>query len=421
MRICLVSQEYPPETARGGIGTQTWNKAHTLARLGHTVHVLSCSRTSGLDLRTEIEGGVTLHRMPPPGEETGKDFPVYTSATYAVGYTWNILRYLHRRMRPSGFDVIDFAEYGAEGFAYQLDRTPWNWAPVVVQLHAPLAMLAERLQWPPKDCDLYRVATFMEGISIERADALMACSANIADFTAAFYGVPRESIDVVHCGVDAETFRPGDQKERGLDCPTVLFVGNIAKNKGVQTVVAAVLRLRSKYPNIRLQILGTGDDGLREDLQRWSHRSGAEANIEFHGFVERSHLPDFYRRANVFCSPARYEGGVANVYLEAMACSCPVVASLAGAAPEAVIAGKTGLLVPPDDEGAVAAALDQILGNEFLARQMGEAARRRVEDYFAMDKYIVRVLKNYERAIECSRKKLNVLKAAETAGMACAS
>jgi len=418
MRICLVSQEYPPETARGGIGTQTWNKAHTLARLGHTVHVLSCSQTSGLNLRTETEAGVTLRRMPPPGEETGRDFPVYTSATYAVGYTWNVLRHLHHLMRTTEFDVIDFAEYGAEGFAYQLDRTAWNWAPVVVQLHAPLAMLAECLNWPPKDGDLYRVGTFMEGISIERADALMACSANIADFTAAFYRVPRESIDVVHCGVDAETFRPGDEKERVGDRPTVLFVGNIANNKGVKTVVAAVLRLRSKYPNIRLQILGTGDDGLREDLLRWAHRSGAAANIEFHGFVERSSLPDFYRRANVFCSPALYEGGVANVYLEAMACGCPVVASTAGAAPEAVTNGETGVLVPPEDESAVTAALDQILGNEFLARQMGEAARRRVNDYFAMDKYIVRVLSNYRRAIECSRKKLDALKAAETAGAA---
>jgi len=421
MRICLVSQEYPPETARGGIGTQTWNKARTLARLGHTVHVLSCSPTSGLDLRTEIGGGVTVHRMRPPGEESGRDFPVYNSITYAVGYTWSILRHLHHLMRTSEFDVIDFAEYGAEGFAYQLDRTPWNWAPVVVQLHAPLAMLAECLNWPPKDGDFYRVGTFMEGLSIEKADALMACSANIADFTASFYGVPRESIDVVHCGVDAEAFRPGGEKERSAGRPTVLFVGNIANNKGVKTVVAAVLQLRSKYPNILLQILGTGDDGLREDLQRWAQRSGAEANIEFHGFVERSALPDFYRRANVFCSPALYEGGVANVYLEAMACGCPVVASLAGAAPEAVTDGETGLLVPPEDEGAVVTALDRILSNEVLARRMGEAARRRVEDHFAMDKYIVRVLKNYHRAIECSRKKLDLLKAAETAGVACAS
>lgn len=421
MRICLVSQEYPPETARGGIGTQTWNKAHALARLGHRVHVLSCSAHFGHDLTTVDEGGVTLHRMPPLGQEAGRDVPIYNPATYSVGYTWSVLRQLYRLMHTTAFDVIDFPEYGAEGFAYQLDRTPWNWIPVVVQLHAPLAMLAEYLKWPAKDSDLYRVGTFMEGMSIERADSLMACSANIADFTAAFYGIARERVDVVHCGVDAETFRPGDDQERAGDRPTVLFVGNIANNKGISEVCRAVLRLRHKHPNIRLQILGTGDSDTEEDLRRWVHAAGGERNIEFHGFVERERLPEFYRRANVFCSPAHHEGGVANVYLEAMACGCPVVASLAGGAPEAVTDGETGFLVPPHDDGAVSDALDRILSNVSLARQMGVAARKRIEDYFAMDKYIPRVLKSYQKAIECSRMRLDSLKAAEPEDMACAS
>ena len=420
MKICLVSEEYPPDTARGGIGTQTWNKAHWLARLGHTVHVLSSSKNPQADLKTETADGIMVHRMPPPGEETGAEFSVYNSVTYAVGYTWIALRHLRALTRTVQFDVIDFPEYGAEGFAYQLDRTSWNWLPIVVQLHAPLALLAQYMSWPAKDSDLFRTGTFMEGLSIEKADALMACSSNIADFTAGYYGIERERIDVVHCGVDAEAFRPGGPQNRSENHPTVLFVGNIAANKGIETAFAAVLQLRSKYPNIRFQILGAGDDGLQEDLQRWAHSVGIGANIEFHGFVERSNLPDFYRRADVFCSPASYEGGVANVYLEAMACGCPVVASFAGGAPEAVTDGESGRLVPPGDRDAVAAALDQILSNRVLAGQMGEAARRRVAEYFAMDKYILRVLRNYERAIETSRKKLDLLKTAEAADVACA-
>jgi hypothetical protein len=120
MNICLVSQEYPPETARGGIGTQTWNKARSLARLGHSVHVLSCGAGEGPDLRTEIENGITVHRMRPPGQECGEEFPVYNAPTYSLGYTWSVLRQLNKLMRITAFDVIDFAEYGAEGFGYQL-------------------------------------------------------------------------------------------------------------------------------------------------------------------------------------------------------------------------------------------------------------------------------------------------------------
>src|SRR5690349_23479254 len=156
MKICLVSQQYPPETAQGGVGTQTWNKARALARLGHAVHVLSCAAGPGPELRTETDAGVVVHRMQPPGQEPGRDFPVYQPTTYALGYTWSVLGHLHRLMETTAFDVVDFAEYGAEGFAYQLDRGPWNWVPVVVQLHAPLALLAQRLGWPEQGSDAYQ-------------------------------------------------------------------------------------------------------------------------------------------------------------------------------------------------------------------------------------------------------------------------
>src|SRR3989442_246172 len=74
----------------------------------------------------------------------------------------------------------------------QSDRTPDNWTPVVVQLYGPLAMFVERIGWPEKDSEFHQVGTCMEGVSIRQADGLMACSVNIADFTASYYGVPRE-------------------------------------------------------------------------------------------------------------------------------------------------------------------------------------------------------------------------------------
>jgi glycosyltransferase involved in cell wall biosynthesis len=245
----------------------------------------------------------------------------------------------------------------------------------------------------------------MEETSIRLADGVMACSANIADFTARYHGVPRETIDVVHCGVDAEAFRPGDETTLENVPPTVLFVGNIAHNKGVGTVFDAVLRLRSKYPQIRLQILGSSDGDLKEELQSRVREEGAEKNILFPGFVDRAGLPDYYRHAHAFCSPAQYEGGVANVYLEAMACGCPVVASTAGGAPEAVIDGSTGLLVPPQDVSAVTLALDRLLADEPFRRRLGRTARQKVTDYFAMNKYTERVLATYEKARQRAQQK----------------
>jgi len=397
MKICLVSQEYPPETARGGIGSQTWNKAQVLTDLGHEVHVLSCAESpDSPDLRTGSESGVTVHRMRPPDSGTA----VYEEETYWFGYTWSVFRHLSRLVETHRYDVLDFPEYGAEGFAFQLDRAHWGRVPTVVHLHGPLAMFSERIGWPDPETEFFRLATFMERLSIQRADALISSSENIADFTAAYYGADRAGIEVVHGGIDVDEFAPMPQIRRSRR-PTVLFVGNIADNKGAPTLVDAVIRLRAKYPDILLQLLGKGDDSIVRNLRRRSREAGAGRNIRFGGFVkERGELPGHYARADVFCSPALHEKGVASVYVEAMACGCPVVASTTGGAPEAVEHGVSGLLVPPHDVEATAAALDAILGDPVTRERMSIAARQRAEDYFALEKFAERVLIGYERAVE---------------------
>jgi len=397
MKVCLVSKEYPPETAHGGIGTQTWNKARALAALGHDVHVVSSLATNALEpTLTREADGVTVDRIPTPSAEGA----VYSQAVYDTAYSWNVLKHLEPSLERGAFDLIDFAEYGAEGYAYQLNRTPWNWAAVVVQLHGPLAMFAERIGWPEPESDFARVVSFMEGLSIRHADALMACSANIADFASEREGVPREEIDVVHCGVDASAFQPRG-RDAGLE-PRVLFVGNVAPNKGLETAFRAVQRLRGRYPRLRLRVLGRGDATFLASL-----RAEDPDAIEYGGFVsDRGEVAAEYAKAEVFCSPAFHEVGVANVYLEAMACGCPVVAGATGGAPEAVTDGVEGFLVAPGDADAAARAIGRVLEEPGLRTALAKAARRRVESYFAIEPYMDRVLGVYERALAVSERQL---------------
>ena len=409
MRICLVSEEYPPETGHGGIGTQTWNKAQALTELGHSVEVLSRAGI-GEAARTCEEAGITVHRMAPPGAAPACRLPIYDQSVYMIGYTWSVLHSLHKLTQENQFDLINLPEYGAEGFAFQANRTAANWVPTIVQLHAPLAMLAERMGWPEKNTSFYRTATFMEGESIRLADGWMASSANIATFVAEFYGIPRSEIEVVHCGVDCDMFRPGDAEGRRNERPTVLFVGNVTPSKGISTVFEAILRLRTRFPNILLQVVGKGDELWNEMINR-ARRDGAEGNLERIPFVkERAEISEIYRRAHVFASPADHENGVANAYVEAMACGCPVIASTTGGASEAVTDGESGFLVPPRDVEATTAAIEQVLGNEALRRHMGAAGRRRAENYFAREHYINRVLAAYQKTINRSQEKLASLK-----------
>jgi glycosyltransferase involved in cell wall biosynthesis len=397
MRICLVSLEYPPETAHGGIGSQTWTKARQLARLGHEVHVLAGAAKPGRDLVSKEQNGVTVHRVQPPDHF----YPVYRPATFMLGYSWAVYRALHELTRERAFDVLDFAEYGAEGYAYQLDRSRSNWMPVVVQLHGPLSMFGERIGWPDTSSDFFRIGTRMEEESIRRADALMACSANIADFTAERHRVDRADIDVVHCGVDAAAFRPNGRAYDGAH-PTVLFAGDFSHSKGAKVAFDAVMKLRARHPGIQLRMLGKETE-LSRRLDAEARAAGAGDSVDIVGFVQdRDALAGFYRQADVFCSTADHEVGVANVYIEAMASGCPVVAAATGGAPEAVVDGESGLLVPPRDVDATAAALDRIIGDPALRGRMSNAARDEVERYFGVEPYTKRVLATYERAIERS-------------------
>jgi glycosyltransferase involved in cell wall biosynthesis len=398
MRICLVSLEYPPETGWGGVGTQTWVKARGLARLGHDVHVLACSADDRPGLRTATHDGVTVHRVHPPGYE----FPVYGKPLWLVGYSLAVAGALHDLMERQRFDVLDFPEFGGEGFAYQLDRTRWNWAPVVVQIHGSMAMFVEHMGWPERGSRLHEVGGFLESFSLRNADAIMACSGSAADVVSQAYGLDRRGIDVVHCGVDTAVFHPAAEGNRLADRPTVLFVGRLVGNKGAETIAEAGFLLREKYPDIRLVFVGEGSS-VPERIRERAREEAAEGHVELPGFVPLDDLPARYRTAHVFCSPATYEG-FGQTAIEAMACGCPAVVSNAGGGAEAVIDGGTGFVVPPGDIAATARALDAILGDPATRARMSAAAVERVADHFAMDRYIGRVLAVYDRAIARSRR-----------------
>ncbi len=408
MRICLVSQEYPPETPWGGIGTQTWLKANGLAARGHEVHVLSCSDFPTRTLRTENHDGVIVHRLQPPGHE----FSVYERQAYWVGYSWQVFRYLQELIGQQAFDVIDLPEFAAEGYCYLLDRNIYNFCPVVVHLHGSLAMFTEHMGWPERGTRLHQTGTFMERFCVQRADALCANSRATAQITSKYCEVPEEAIDIVHCGVDAEQFSVTSHRSLP-EQPSILFVGAMVHNKGPEILLEAVLTLLAKYPGLKLMMIGNDDKPLADELKARVRSVGAEAHVRFLGFVPLNELPNYYRQATVFCSPAEFEGGTASVYLEAMACGCPLIVSTAGGGAEAIIHGEQGLLVPPKDIPATAAALDLLLSDEPLRRRMGEAGRARIERYFARDRFVDRILLTYDKAIARGQSLLARMRALE--------
>lgn len=391
MKVCLVSQEYPPKPGGGGggIGTQTQLKARGLAARGHDVHVVTGSGDPAG--HQERDGPVIIHRLAEPE----RPHPAFEQSTWWLAWSVLVARHVHDLDREVGFSIIQFPEYGAEGFVFQTDTFRWRSAAYVVQLHGPLAMFAAYMGWPESDGPFHHVGCLMERTVTHHTDLVLASSHNTAAFAASEYGYPLERIEVIYSGVDTERFRPAPQPSDARE-PRLLFVGGVTRAKGIVVVVKTVLNLLSRYPRICLRVAGQADPALAERLERVIATAGAEEHFELLGHVDGEELPEHYSWADVFVAPSAYEPGPGNVYLEAMACARPVIACNTGGAPEVVLDGRTGLLVPPYDTATLGEAIATLADDAGLRERIGREGRRRAEDEFGLERYVDRVESLYE-------------------------
>ena len=198
-------------------------------------------------------------------------------------------------------------------------------------------------------------------------------------------------------GVDAGRFRPLDEPARlaarrhlGLpsDALVLLSVSRLVPRKGMDVLIRAVARLQRTRPDLVLAIGGAGRDERR--LAAIARLAGVQ--VRWLGRLSEEDLPLAYGSADVFamCCRERWLGleqeGFGIVFLEAAACGVPQVAGRSGGSAEAVEDGETGFVVSdPGDERQVAAALEPLLDDPALRRELGEAARTRAVEQFSYD------------------------------------
>lgn len=367
MRIALVSQEYPPETAKGGIGSQTFLKAHGLMSRGHEVYVISrCLK--GEPSKHEVLG-VPVIRV--SGWE--KRMALHTEVVDWLTYSGEVAAALAALHAATPVDLVDFPEWAAEGYVHLLNRTAWNRFPAVIQLHGPLVMFAHTMGWPEINSEFFRSGTAMEGTCLRLADAVYSSSRCSADWCAKHYSLERESIPIIHTGVDVNHFRarPVPKAER----PTVIFVGKLTRNKGVPLLVEAACQLAREFPGLHLRLLGSGDPNLIEAWKLQARAAGFEKLLDFPGFIDRADLPEHLSSAHLFAAPSQYEGGPGLVYLESMACGLPVIACAGSGAAEVIRDGENGLLVAPQEVKSLTNALRSLLRDRTKAAAMGKQAR----------------------------------------------
>jgi glycosyltransferase involved in cell wall biosynthesis len=174
--------------------------------------------------------------------------------------------------------------------------------------------------------------------------------------------------------------------------PVVLFVGRLVEPKGPQLLLQALAQV-----GVRCEARFVGEGPLRPLLEAQARGLGGDVRVSFSGWLEGEALMRAYAEASVVVVPSVWNEPFGLVGLEAMACGRPVVAFARGGIPDWLAHEETGLLVPPKDVPALAAALRRVLEDGALARRLGEAGRRRAREQFAMEQHVHRLMDVYRQ------------------------
>lgn len=199
-------------------------------------------------------------------------------------------------------------------------------------------------------------------------------------------------ISIVHLGTDVPAELPS-RRER----PTLVTVAHLVERKRHAVVLRALAALR---PQLEPDYLVIGDGPCRADLERLAAELGLTDRVRFAGQLEPQRALEEARRCHLFVMPGVEEPfGVA--FIEAMAAGLPAIGARGEGGPEDIAAAGEGmLLVPADDEGAVAQAIESVLADEERRAQLGAAARRTVERNFTWERCGQETLGAYRAALE---------------------
>jgi glycosyltransferase involved in cell wall biosynthesis len=233
---------------------------------------------------------------------------------------------------------------------------------------------------------------FVERALATRARRVVAISEALRRFSVERVGLPAAKIDVVPYGLDSLPEAWGDNPDLGLrpGARILLCVCRLAPQKGVEVAIRALALLRGEHPDAVLVVLGEGAERLR--LESLARDVGVADAVRLPGRL--GDVATLYRDCEVVVHPVRWEGfGLA--MLEAMLAGKPVVASDVASAPEIVVDGETGTLVPADDPGALAAALSGMLADPAGARRLGAAGLARARARFSVGLMAARTVDVY--------------------------
>jgi glycosyltransferase involved in cell wall biosynthesis len=213
----------------------------------------------------------------------------------------------------------------------------------------------------------------------------------------------QESIDQFR-GADGETVR-SSLKENKYD-KIVLFVGSLDKVKNIPSLLRAAKPVLADCPQTLFVIIGSGPE--KDSLEKLSRELGISQNVSFLGIIPYDELPAYCAACDVVVLPSWSEG-LARILMEASLAAKPIVATDVGGAPDIVVDGETGYLVPVNDDVQLAAKVKELLQNDRKAQQMGDKGYQRADSLFDFKANTEKLIAVWQAMIQPGKDRGNAL------------
>ena len=338
----------------------------SLAQRGHRLHVA----VQRVELRQPLHPNITIHPIVltrPRGLRS------------RLEYMFQVRRLMQQLMASHSFDLV-----------HQLNPVFTGISLCLAGSELPLVLGTYVARWPI-DPDAFgargrwssvveRGRDWIAGAQQRRADALVLTT------PAAWNRLPdpeamRSRIHVIPHGLDTDLFSPspGWESSENLQaeqrCPSILFLANVVKRKGILTLIAAFVAVLREFHECKLRVAGSGSDLAEAKL--FAVRLGCADHVEFMGHQEHCNAPNLYRKCSVYCLPSFGEP-YGSTAVEAMGCARSLVVTDCGALPY-LVHHSGGMRVPAGDPAALSRALIWLLRHPQARVEMGRYNRKQVE------------------------------------------
>ena len=383
MHILLVSYEFPPAMATGGIGSYMQHLAHLLFRKGHKVSVISATEEEEEQV---VDRGFCKNYLIP--------------ATDQRKFRELSLHLFDRYFEPTEIDLIESPEVGA--CALEI-KQKYPQIPLIVKMHTPGVLITKISNtYQPLFTKLRYVAGALlrgrldlgywsrydrnknndpEYIICSKADLILSPSAALKKWAITYWRLPEDRIQLLAnpFAADEDLFHFPIERNSKAIC----FLGKLTVLKGMITFTPALKKILENNTSYHAVIIGR-DESLSNDcssMKEWMlHELGAVAErVRFTGALTSNEVKKELSQSSIVVIPSLWEN-YPTVVLEALAAGCAVAASNRGGIPEIIKDGVNGLLFDPQRIGSIATSMQQIISDSGNRQQLAHKGRQTVRN-----------------------------------------